>query len=283
MRGSRMIVCLCAVAVWIDGLNGAGHPRGSASVQAVVLRVAAAASLQFVFPSLREAFQKRYPHIRVRVVYGSSGQWYAQIRQGAPFDLFLSADWTYPERLYREGMGRSPPRVYAEGRLVIWGRRDRQWTMERGFRLLTDTRVRRIALANPQYAPYGLRAREILQYYGLWHHLQKKVVFGASVAQALQFVVSGNADLGILALAQARAPALRDIGVYCVIDPRIHAPLRQGALVLRAASHPEAARQFVAFLRTPIARRILNEYGFQTGSAEDEPSQGYCAPPANVR
>ncbi len=253
------------------------------SAPSIVLRVAAAANLQFVLDPLQEVFQQQYPHIRVRVVYGSSGQWYAQIRQGAPFDLFLSADWTYPERLYREGLGRSPPRVYAEGRLVIWGRRDRRWAIERGFRLLTDARVQRIALANPQYAPYGVRARESLQYYGLWQHLQGKVVYGVSVTQALHFVVSGNADLGILALALARAPALRDIGVYCIIDPRSHTPLRQGALILRAASHPETAQRFITFLRTPIAQRILNQYGFRTGSTEDEPPAGYCAPPANVR
>lgn len=233
---------------------------GDAAAQDVV--VAAAADLQAVLPQVVTAFQRATGRT-VSVTYGSSGNFYTQIRHGAPFDVLLSADIDYPNRLIAEGQADADSLFrYATGRLVLWSRKDRPLDVTRGLEALTDSRVRRIAIANPDHAPYGRAAIAALQRAQLLEHVQAKLVRGENVAQAAQFVESGNADAGIIALSLALSPALKDRGVYYEIPATQYPPIVQAAVLVTASRRKTAARELLLFLRTPGVTRVMSTFGF---------------------
>lgn len=227
------------------------------------LTLAAASDLQTALPTLVSRFEASTGE-RVRVSYGSSGQFVSQIRNGAPFDLFLSADTEYAQQLVDSGhavAGSLTP--YASGRLVLWARRDRGLDIGAGLRGLLDPRVRRIAIANPEHAPYGRAAVGALRNAGLFEALQPRLVLGENVSQAAQFVQSGNADAGILARSLALSPALDAVGLYSEIPVTMHPPLRQAAVILSSSSRKDVAARFVAFLREPASAKVLQTSGFE--------------------
>ncbi|WP_305045957.1 molybdate ABC transporter substrate-binding protein [Geoalkalibacter sp.] len=223
--------------------------------------IAAAADLQFAMDDVAKAFREEHPRIGVKVSYGSSGNFFTQIRQGAPFDLYFSADLKYTEMLEAEGFAATPPKLYAVGRIVLWTRKDSGLDPTRGLELVNDPAVRRFAIANPAHAPYGVRAREALMHYGHWDQVQPKLVFGENISQTAQFVQTGNAQAGILALSLAMAPALKD-GHYYLIPEEAHLPLEQAFIVTRRARDNPAAKLFAEFVAGEQARAILAEYGF---------------------
>lgn len=224
------------------------------------LTVAAAASLQPVMADLTTAFAQAAPDVAVRTVFASSGKLYAQIRQQAPFDLFLSADVEHPRALAEAGFAAAPPEIYGRGRLVLWSAREPAERLTLAD--LSDPRLERIAIANPRHAPYGVRAREALVAAGLWEVLSPRLVYGENIAQTAQFVASGNARVGLLALSQALQPALASRGGYALVDAALHAPLDQAFIVTRrAADNPDAAA-FARFLRSAEARAVLGRHGF---------------------
>ena len=224
------------------------------------LLIAAASSLSPVMKELTTDFVKRHPQVDVRLSLGSSGKLYHQIAQGAPFDLFYSADTRYPEQLVKAGKTLGQPRIYARGRLVLWSKTLSPDTPGPG--MLTDPRVKRIALANPQHAPYGMRAREFLQARELWEPLKPKLVFGESISQAAHFAQTGNAQLGLLALSLALSPQLKDTGSYWLIPESEHQPLEQGYVVLKAAADKPAPQLFTGYMGSSQAQVILERYGF---------------------
>jgi molybdate transport system substrate-binding protein len=237
--------------VWI--LPGAGCARQPRPRE---LTLAAAADLNFAMQDIARRFQAQRPGVDVRVTYGSSGNFYSQIRNGAPFDIFLSADMDYPRRL----AGSRGVFVYARGRLAVW--------VPAGSRLdpataLRDPSVRHIALANPRHAPYGRAAVAALRTLGLYDALAPKLVMGENVAQALEFAQSRAAEVGIVALALVVAPGpdgtARAPGRYWEIPPDDYPRLEQGAVVLKDSP---AARAFRGFLLGPQGRAILKQYGF---------------------
>jgi molybdate transport system substrate-binding protein len=219
------------------------------------LRVAAAADLRYAMDSLVAVFARQQPQVRVAVTYGSSGKFYEQIRQGAPFDVFFSADANYPRRLQT-----AAPVPYATGQLVLWSK-----TLDpapRGLRTLLDPRVRKIAIANPAHAPYGARAAEALRHYQLYDKVKDRLVLGENIAQATSYAATGAADAGIIALALALSPALQAQGRYFLIPQPAYTPLEQSFVVLKgAARHPASAR-FAAFMVSAPAREVLRAYGF---------------------
>ena len=226
------------------------------------MRVAAASDLQTVMPAITERFQQSTGR-QATVSYGSSGNFFTQIQNGAPFDAFLSADIDYPRRLEEAGFA-DPGSVvtYGFGRVVVWCRRDGPVDVQRGLEVLADARVRRIAIANPEHAPYGRAAVAALRHEGLYDRVQSKLVFGENVSQAAQFVHSGNADAGIVALSLALSPALSTVGRYYEIPQSFHPPIEQGAVVVKSSSNKAAAREFLQFLRTPDSVRLLQLFGF---------------------
>lgn len=230
------------------------------SGRAEEITIAAAADLQYAMQVLIDEYRRSDPGTQIRAVYGSSGTFNAQIAQGAPFDLYFSADISYPQALHASGLAASEVVPYARGRLVLWSAREDvgmlSWTD------LQQERFRRIAIANPLHAPYGKRAEEVLQALGLLDSLRTKLVLGDNIAQTLQFVQTGSADIGIVALSLVAAPALRGKGWYQLVPEDLHAPLLQGFIVTRRAADNAAARRFAAFMATTQAQDILSAYGF---------------------
>lgn len=227
------------------------------------IAVASAADLQHVMPELAERF-RRTAGRPVTVTYGSSGNFFSQIQNGAPFDLFFSADIEYPRRLAVDGFVEPGSLVeYGTGRIVLWSRKDRALNTGRGLAALLDPGVRRIAIANPEHAPYGRAAVAALRHEHLYDQVRMKLVRGENVAQAAQFVESGNADAGIIALSLAMAPGLKERGVYYEVPETFHPPITQAAVVIRASRHKDVARAFLASLRTPKAVRLMQANGFR--------------------
>lgn len=233
---------------------------GTAAAQEI--RVAAAADLRFALDELGAQFEKQTGR-RINVSYGSSGNFFAQIQNGAPFDLLLSADIQYPRKL--EAAGLAEPGTlyeYAVGRIVIWMPADARTDLAKlGWKALLEPGVERIAIANPEHAPYGRAAVAAMRSAGIYDHIRAKLVYGENIAQAAQFVASGSAQAGILALSLASSPPMRG-GKHWAIPANMHAPIEQGALILRSAKDKEGTRALLTFLKSDASRKILESYGF---------------------
>jgi molybdate transport system substrate-binding protein len=226
------------------------------------ITIAAAADLQFAFPDVAARFQKATGH-KVNLVFGSSGNFFAQIQNGAPFDLFFSADVSYPQKL--EAASLTEPGTfypYATGRIVLWVPSQSKLDLSQDLRVLLDPRVKKIAIANPQHAPYGRAAVAALQHEGIYGQVAEKLVLGENISQTASFVVSGSTDAGILALSLALAPSMRERGRYQEIPSSDYPAIEQAAVILRSSRHKELARQFLAYLGTPQIRNLMKSYGF---------------------
>jgi molybdate transport system substrate-binding protein len=226
------------------------------------LTVAAASNLQAAFPELASRFE-RSAGVKVNVSFGSSGNFVAQIRNGAPFDVFVSADVEYPEQLVKSGHADAASLYqYATGRIVLWTRNGSGVDVQRGLSVLQDAKIRRVAIANPQHAPYGRAAVAALKSAKVYDAIRGKLVLGENISQTAQLVDSGNADVGILALSLAVGPPLNGNGTYAEIPASAHPPIDQAAVILSASRHKETARRFLAFLEQPDTIRLLERFGF---------------------
>lgn len=227
------------------------------------LDVAAASDLKFAMDDLVAGFRKARPEIAVAVSYGSSGNFLAQIQNGAPFDLFFSADVEYPRRLAEAGLApKGSEFLYAVGRIVVWVPKASRIRVEEGMKALTAPEARRIAVANPAHAPYGRAAEAALRKLGVYEAVKDKLVFGENIAQTAQFVQSGAADAGILALSLALAPALAKDGRYFEVPMDAYPRMDQGGIVLDRTRDVEAARAFRDFVLGSEGRAALKRYGF---------------------
>jgi molybdate transport system substrate-binding protein len=222
--------------------------------------IAAAADLKFAMEEIVAAFRLTQPGDTVETIYGSSGKFYTQIQQGAPFDLFFSADIAYPRLLAKEGFAATEARPYALGRIVLWSasRDVSRMTLAE----LADPSVRKIAIANPKHAPYGKRAEEALRSVGIWDKVESRLVMGENIAQTAQYVQTGNADVGIIALALALNRELATRGGYALIPDKLHQPLEQGFIVTSRAAANLLAKKFADYMGSPDARRVMVRYGF---------------------
>jgi molybdate transport system substrate-binding protein len=231
------------------------------------LTVAAAANLQSAVKEIAEKFEKQ-GGTHVSLVFGSSGNLTTQIENGAPYDVFLSADMSYPERLASGGLGiRESLQRYAVGKLVLWVTNDSHIDLERlGEHPLLDPAVHKIAIANPAHAPYGAAAVAYLKTANLHDQVNDKQVLGEDVAQTAQFVISGNAQVGIIPLSLALAPKMLETGTYYALK---NAPtVEQGAIVLSKTADKRAAGKFLEFMKSPDARAILQRYGYDLPGAK---------------
>lgn len=234
----------------------------AATAAAQSLTVAAASDLQTVLPEVAKRFEKE-TKIHVTTTFGSSGNFFAQIQNGAPFDLFLSADVEYPGRLEDAGLAvKGSLTEYAVGRIVLWTRKDSGVNVSMGFGILASPRVRRIAIANPEHAPYGRAAIAALEHENLYVELERKLVLGENISQAAQFAQSGNADAGIIALSLALSSPLKSAGTMYQIPNDWYRPIIQGGVILERSRQKDAARQFLSFLRRPEIARVLEQAGF---------------------
>jgi molybdate transport system substrate-binding protein len=237
------------------------------------ITVAAAADMSAALPQLVDAYTKRTGQT-VKLAFGASGNLTNQIRNGAPFDVFLSADEEFPQQLIAEGLAAKETLYrYAVGRLVLWVPNDSPLDLSKlGMNALLDLSVKKISIANPATAPYGRAAAAALRHFGIYDQVASRLVIGENISQAAQFVESGNAQAGLVALSHALAPAMKDKGRYWQVPLDAYPPLNQAAVVLSKSKQQDAARRFLQFLSSPEARSVLAQYGFTLTAGK--PSMG---------
>lgn len=224
------------------------------------ITIAAAADLKFAMDEIVTGFNKSHTGNEVEVIYGSSGKFHTQIQQGAPYDLYFSADINYPRELAKIGMAASEVKPYAFGRIVLWSNSFDAAKMTLAD--LTDSKIVRIAIANPKHAPYGKRAEEALRAAGLWERLQSKLVFGENIAHTAQFVQTGNAQIGIIAQSLAVNSELAKKGGYYLIPENLHNPLEQGCVITKRGEGKPLAKKFFDYMGSKPARNVMTKYGF---------------------
>ncbi len=226
--------------------------------------LAAASDLKFAVEEVAAQFERDTGH-KLRLVFGSSGNFYAQILQGAPFQMFMSADEDFVFKLADAGKTRDRGRLYAIGRIGILVPQGSPLKADGQLKdlaaALQDGRVKRFAIANPEHAPYGMRAREALQHAGLWAAIEPRLVYGENISQAAQFATSGSAQGGIVAQSLALAPSVARLGRFELIPQDWHQPLRQRMVLMKNA--PPALQAFYDYLAEPAAQAIMTRYGFQ--------------------
>ena len=234
------------------------------------ITVAAAADLQFAMQDVAARFQKETGKT-VKVIYGSSGNFFQQIQNGAPFDMFFSANLDYPKKL--EAAGLTEPGSYyqyAKGKIVIWVRNESKLDLNSGMQVLLDPSVKKIAVANPQHAPYGQAAVAAMQKENIYEKVKDKFVLGENISQTASFVVSGSADVGIVALSLALSPNMKDKGRYAEVPGGEYPPIEQACVIVASSKNKETARQFLSFFKTAAMGDVLRTYGFevQAGAAK---------------
>ncbi len=254
-----MILACCALAL------SARAPEPSTPQ----LTVAAAADLSVALQQIALAFEQQ-SGAKVRISLGASGNLATQIENGAPFDVFLSADLDYPRKLIAGGAADAGLRTYAVGRLVLWLPTQSSLDPERrGLQVLLDPSVKKISIANPQHAPYGRAAVAALRHFNLYDKVAPRLVYGENVSQAAQFVESGNAQAGLVALAHALAPGMANQGRSWIIPAEAYPPLYQGAVIVSRSSQKPLAARFLQCLRAPASQEILRRFGFAPPESDD--------------
>jgi molybdate transport system substrate-binding protein len=250
-----MFLCLAAVL-------GLGGPPPPARAQDVPV-VAAAADLQFALTEVAEAFTKETKR-EVKLAFGSSGNFFRQIKQGGPFQMFLSADEQFVRDLADKGLTVDDGTLYARGRIVIIAPHGSPLKVDGELAdlkaALADGRLQKFAIANPEHAPYGRRAEEALRHIGVWQEIKDRLVYGENVAQAAQFATSGATQGGIIAYSLALSPSVSKLASYALIPEEWHQPLNQRMVLLKGAG--ESARSFYAFMRGASGRAIMRRCGF---------------------
>src|SRR5712691_7890177 len=244
---------LTLVLVWIMAL---------AMPTSAQIIVAAAADLNAALTVIAADYEKSGGGT-VRLSFGSSGNLFNQIQNGAPFDVFFSADLDYPEKLIEAGLAEKASLYpYAVGQLVLWVTASSSLDLHRGMNILLDPSVKKISLANPEHAPYGRAAVAALRHFGLYEKVSDRFVFGENVSQAAQFVESGNAQAGFVALSHAMAPGMREKGRYWIIPSDAYPALQQAAVILSHSSKKAEAAAFLQYIQEPEAIGVLRHYGF---------------------
>lgn len=226
------------------------------------LTVVVAANVKYAFDDLALAFTKE-TNIEIKPIYSSSGKIVSQVKEGAPYDVFLSADMDFPQKLYQDGQAVSTPKIYAYGKLVLWAR-NKNLELQKGLPALTSASIKKVAIANPKVAPYGEQAMIAIEKLGLKSSIEPKLVFAENIAQVMQYVESGNVEVGITAKSLVTAPEMVGKGQWVDVSADIYQPIAQGAVILRYGeeNHGDAARKFYSFLYSTKARDILEKFHY---------------------
>ncbi len=226
------------------------------------ITIAVAADLTFVFPDVAARFQKDTGN-SVKFSFGSSGNFMSQIQNGAPFDMFFSADIGYPRKLEAAGLA-EPGSLYeyAVGTLVLWVPHTSALDLKQGLAVLTDPSVHKIAIANPEHAPYGRAAGAAMKHDGVYDKVSGKLVMGENISQAAQFVQSGNADIGLLAFSLAVGPNLKEKGRYELVPTSDYPPIEQAAVIITSSKKKATAKQFIAYMKKPRIVSLMRDHGF---------------------
>jgi len=242
----------------------ASPPAAPAATTTKTVAIAAAADLKFALDEVLVEFHKQHPDFVVTPTYGSSGAFFAQISNNAPFDLFLSADIDYPRKLIEAGHAdKASEFSYAIGRIVVWAPHDSPLDLNaQGMQALLDPSVKKIAIANPQHAPYGRAAEAAMKQLGIYDQVKDKLVLGENISQAAQFVESGAADVGVIALSLALAPPMKEKGKYALVPLDAYPTIEQGGVIHNKTKDRAATETVRNFITSNEGRAILNRYGF---------------------
>ncbi|GAB4290592.1 MAG: molybdate ABC transporter substrate-binding protein [Thiohalomonadaceae bacterium] len=231
-----------------------------APAQAEKLTIAAAADLKYAMADVVEQFRATRPDDQIEVIYGSSGKFFTQIKNGAPFDMYFSADIEYPRTLEKEGLASGATQPYAIGRIVLWSLKPE--LAKTPLKALPQAAIRKFAIANPQHAPYGLRAKEAMEHQGVWAAMEPKLVMGENIAHTAQFIDTGAAEAGVVALALVLSPTMDGKGAWSLIPSEWHEPLEQGYVITRRAAGNALAQAFSEYMASEPARVVMRRYGF---------------------
>lgn len=233
-------------------------------VRSQTLTVAVAANFRGPMDQIVQVFKKEEPNITVHCIYGSSGNLYHQIINNAPYDIFFSANMNYAEKLYRSGVTTGAPKVYAIGQLVLWSKDIN--LNKSGISTIVSPLIKKIAIANPDLAPYGTSAVECMKYLKLYDQVKSKLVIAENIAQAAQYASTGNSDAGFLAMSELKLPALQDKGTYIVIPAKSYAPIKQGVVMIKRKGNNAITSEFMNFMRRQRIEAIILSYGYKTGN-----------------
>jgi len=231
----------------------------SMTAQAQIVKIAAAADLRYALDEVVKAYKKNNSGATIEVIYGSSGNAFTQISNGAPYDIFFSADIIYPQKLKESGLTLTDPKLYAIGRIVLWSA---TLDVSKGLSVLAEKPNIKIAVANPEHAPYGQRSVEALKFYKLYEKVEKQLIYGENISQAAQFCLTGNADAGLIALSLVQTPSMKNHGKYFLIDSKAHRPIEQGYSILKHAKGNKQAFSFAEFISSIESMSIFEKYGF---------------------
>jgi len=231
----------------------------SVSMSAQVIRVAAAANLKFVLEEIKAQYKKENPKSRVDIVFGASGGLVQQILNGANFDFFMAADKDFPVKLKEKGATLGAIKTYAYGKLVMWSS---SVDVSKGTAILTSASVKKIAIANPQTAPYGERSVEFLKKKGLLDALKSKIVYADNISQAAQFAFSGNAEIGFTAMSLVLAPDMKDAGKYYEVPASEYTPIDQACILIKKKQFNPSAAKFMKYVLDPKLKPIWEKYGY---------------------
>jgi molybdate transport system substrate-binding protein len=232
------------------------------------ITVAAAADLQFAMQDVAARFQKETGKT-VKLIYGSSGNFFQQIQNGAPFDMLFSANLDYPRKLQAGGLT-EPASLYpyAVGKIVIWTRNDSKIDLTSGLLSLLDPAIRKVAIANPEHAPYGQAAVSAMKKENVFDRISDKFVLGENISQTAAFVVSGSVDIGIVALSLALSPNMKKEGRFVEIPESDYPPIEQACVILKSSRQKETARAFLHFIKDPAIAQVFRTYGFAVPATE---------------
>jgi molybdate transport system substrate-binding protein len=230
------------------------------------LTIAAASDLQSAMQELTAHFEEE-TGAKIKAIYGSSGNFFQQVQNGAPYDMFFSANLDFPKKLEDGGLTEAGSFYqYARGKIVIWVRNDSRINLEQGLLALLDPGIKKIAVANPLHAPYGQAAVSAMRKAGIYEKVSEKFVLGENISQTASFVTSGAADIGIIALSLALSPNMKGKGRYVEVPPTEYPPLNQACVILNSSKNKALAQKFLAYVKTSAARKELETYGFDVTS-----------------
>jgi molybdate transport system substrate-binding protein len=258
LKRRQWLYLLICLSVLLQGCGNSPQPNGHKVI------VAAASDLKFALDEAIHQFRTQNPSIDVQPVYGSSGNFYAQVANNAPFDMFMSADMEYPRNLQRDGLVIDGSEFrYAVGRIVVWSRNDSPLNVQgSGMQVLLNPSIQKVSIANPQHAPYGKAAVSAMQNFGVYDKVKDKLVIAENVSQALQFIESGTADVGIVAMSLATAPNVRSRGQYFEVPLDAYPRMDQGGVILKTVRDRDAAEQFRTFVLSAPGQTIFRQFGF---------------------
>ncbi len=234
----------------------------TSSLYAGNISIAVAANVSYAIDELKKEFHKQNPDIKVRVTLGSSGKLTAQIRYGAPYQLFMSANMKYPEALYAKGIAITKPLVYAQGSLAYLSSKKRDFTQ--GIEIVKNSKIRRIAVANPKTAPYGIATAEALKNAGVYNDIKKKFIYGESISQTVSYTVTAS-DLGFIAKSSLFSPRMKHFKKnihWAEVDSKLYTPISQGIVLLKRAKGNRDVLAFYNFMLSDKAQKILKDFGY---------------------